>query len=73
MLLYDGFILIRMLQVLGAYGKHGLGEGKEYFLKSIPFALENVNRLIEKDAFPKSCEELRESFRKIDESISLKE
>ena len=63
--LYDGFILIRMLQVLGAYGKHGLGEGKEYFLKSIPFALKNINRLIKKNAFPKDCKELKRVLEKL--------
>lgn len=36
---FDGFVLIRLIQVLGAYGRLGLGENKEYFLKGIPFAV----------------------------------
>lgn len=36
---YKCFVITRMLQVLGVYGRQGLGAGKEYFLKSIPGAL----------------------------------
>ena len=36
---YSGFIISRMLEVLGVYGRQGLGTGKEYFTKSIPIAL----------------------------------
>jgi len=36
---YSGFIICRMLQVLGVYGRQGLAAGKEYFIRSIPGAL----------------------------------
>jgi aminoglycoside/choline kinase family phosphotransferase len=40
--LYPGFVLIRMMQVLGVYGKLGIVERKEHFLKSIPGAIRNL-------------------------------
>jgi len=40
---YPGFVMLRLSQVLGAYGFRGLIQKKSHFLESIPFALQTLS------------------------------
>lgn len=55
------FVLFRTLQVLGAYGFRGNFEKKTHFVESIPYALANLNALLNEgfEAYPYLCKVLR--------------
>jgi hypothetical protein len=70
---YDGFVLIRMLQTLGAYGYRGLFERKHYFISSIPFALKNLKWFLENKEMPIRMPELQKLLHAIvDDKIFAK-
>jgi aminoglycoside/choline kinase family phosphotransferase len=46
---YYGFVLIRIMQAFGAYGYLSAVKGKTHFFKSVPFAIQNLEVLLNKN------------------------
>ena len=71
--MFYGYVLIRILQAMGAYGFRGFYERKEHFLKSIPPAIENLSWLLSNVKLPVEIPHLISSLEKIVESQELKQ
>ena len=61
---YPGYVLVRIMQAMGAYGYRGFFERKPRFLESVPYAARNVARLLEA-GLPVELPELEGVFRRI--------
>jgi len=70
---FNGFVLIRIMQAMGAYGFRGFYEKKEHFLKSIPFAIRNLEKLLPKLKLPVRMPELLNVLKLLTQSETLKE
>ena len=66
--LYGLFIVARMLQVLGVYGRQGLGAGKEYFRASIPQALHTLREQLNSGNLPSIFPELARCVARLEEA-----
>jgi aminoglycoside/choline kinase family phosphotransferase len=70
---YYGFVLIRMMQAMGAFGYRGIFERKEHFIRSIPFAIKNLLTIFDKCDFLIQFPELKKVLLLLPDSPDLKD
>ena len=63
--LYVGYVLVRIMQAMGAYGYRGFFEGKPHFLASVPYAVANIESIMARVDLPVEIPELRAVFGEI--------
>ena len=68
---YYAFVYVRIMQALGAYGFRGLYERKTHFLQSVPFALANVQWLLNNVELSVKLPELMKAMRLMVSSDTL--
>ena len=71
--LYPGFVLIRIMQAMGAYGLRGFYERKQQFLASIPYAIRNLEYLLRTTELPLELPELTGVWRRLVASSRLRQ
>jgi RNase adaptor protein for sRNA GlmZ degradation len=60
---FYGYVYIRIMQALGAYGFRGFYERKTHFLQSVPYALKNLRWLLHNVELPVVVPALLETFK----------
>lgn len=70
---YPAFAFVRIMQAMGAYGLRGFYERKPHFLKSVPFAVRNIEWLLANTEIPEHLPELMSCFRRITMSTRLRQ
>jgi aminoglycoside/choline kinase family phosphotransferase len=69
---YHSYVLVRIMQALGAYGLRGFYERKTHFLQSIPYAIRNLEYLLRKAHLPVEIPALQAVFRALVASSRLR-
>jgi aminoglycoside/choline kinase family phosphotransferase len=70
---YPGFVYIRIMQAMGAYGLRGFYERKSQFLASIPYAVRNLEYLLRAYTLPVDVPELVNVWRRLAASSALRQ
>ncbi len=68
---YRAFVLVRLMQAMGAYGFRGFYERRTQFLKSIPYALKQLDYILKNELFPPGFTYLEKVLRSLTESRDL--
>lgn len=70
---YRGYVLVRIMQAMGAYGYRGFFERKPQFLQSVPLAIRNLEHLLETGLLPIEVPELQAVFERVCASRTLRQ
>ncbi len=70
---YYGYVFIRIMQALGAYGFRGFYERKSHFLKSVPYAIRNLEWLLRSVELPVELPALMQVFKRLVTSSILRQ
>jgi len=70
---YYGYVFIRIMQALGAYGFRGFYERKEHFLKSVPYAIQNLEWLLHNAELPIEIPALTQAWNGLVRSTYLRQ
>lgn len=70
---YYAFALMRLMQAMGSYGYRGYFERKEHFLKSIPYALDNLKEITQAHRPDLKIDELWRVWQRLIDSKKLRE
>ncbi len=68
---YHAYVLVRIMQAMGAYGFRGFYEKKQHFLRSVPYAIENIRYLLKHADLPIEIPALMSVLQKITEQPKL--
>jgi len=70
---YYAFVFIRIMQAMGAYGYRGFYERKTHFLQSIPYAIRNLEYLMQKVDLPIKIPVMLDVFQQLIRSSALRD
>lgn len=70
---FPGFVLVRIMQAMGAYGLRGFHEKKPLFLQSIPYAIRNIEHILTTHGLPVEVPELMGVFKRLVASSALRQ
>jgi hypothetical protein len=70
---FYGYVLIRLMQALGAYGFRGFYERKTHFLYSVPYAIQNLEYLLHRAKLPVEIPELTTAWSNLIQSTRLRQ
>ena len=70
---YYGYVYIRLMQALGAYGFRGFYERKSHFLQSVPYAVRNLEVLLRSIELPVELPALMQVFKRLVTSSVLRQ